>query len=361
MADRPTFYIADDWVALLELRPAARTVYGLLRCNAEYNKNAVAGHTVHVTASWFVEMTQHWSKPLTLATVRRGLLELIEKKVVIRLNDPHDGSGYSLAFVADPGRKHEGPVNGFQHAKKVAKRCGMKAYYTRNESDRLGTPAATGVRLSPAKHWGPRPPEQPEPSAQSSQAESREEVAETDGITEGLEEPAGAGSREEAARPVSDTVPEQKRSVSPEMAELARLLVQNCHGRGVNRQGLLEGEALRVAKACSNALAQGWAPDRIAAKLSALVSDGIHSMEHFLIKKAADLGDPPAAPRSEGTVVVKGQEVDLGSIPWGDLPGTQEAPKDQQDTPPPPLPSSSDDEATRERLARLGRTVRRRG
>ncbi|MCP9209645.1 hypothetical protein [Streptomyces cucumeris] len=343
MGDRPTFSIADDYVAMMELKPAARTVYAILRCNTEFGRNGVPTHAVHVTSLWFSEMTAHWEKPVTPPTARRGLNELIDKGVLVRLNEPQDGSGFVVAFVTDPGPQYKGPVNGFEHAKRVSKRCGTKALYERRD-ERPSTPAITGVRVGAQR--GPANPPKTNPEPPVWEEPGREEFEpfgepEAD-LKGGAEGPEGS--------PVKTGEPE----FNVRQEELARLLVQKCHGKGVNGRGLLEGEARRVAVSYAGRLDQGWSPEQIASKLASLVSSKIHSTEAFLKTKASDFGTPPSGPRSDGVVEINGQPVDLSSYQlWG--PGESSQKKPEIDF----GPASSDDEAKRDRLKQLGRKVRR--
>jgi hypothetical protein len=351
MGTKPTFSLADDYVALMELGPAARTVYMLLRCNASFERNGVVPHSVHVTASWFTEMTSHWQKPMTAVTARRGLNELISKGVLIRLNEPQDGSGFVIAFVVDPRGRISGPTNGYDQAKKVAKRCGTKAYYQRLEDDMPGIPAVTGVRLGSQRNNEARAASrQAEENFEDGHREDRNllpEVHDEPGPDSGVMEEQG-----DAGSPAAEV----QTGPSSEVDELARLLVRNCHGKGMNRQGLLGGEAQRVAEVCAPAMEQGWSPADIASKLSLLVTDKIFSVESFLRKKAADLGTPPPAHQEDNGVIVVGDKVvDLGDIPWDGPAPVKTEPKT-----PVELPPSADDEATRERLAVLGRKMRRR-
>lgn len=345
MGVRPTFSVLDDFVLLMDLKPAERTVYGLLRCNASFARNAVATHTVHVTASWFTEMTAHWEKPMPSSTARRAINGLINAGVLIRLNDPKDGSGFLLAFVADPRGRIKGPTNGFAHAQKVAKKGGVKTYYQRRD-EMPGLPEVTGVRLgrklsgelredlkeAPADHYE----DWDEPVLEAPDPESEERAV-------------PAPRQEEAAPP--------RQPERPEVAELAGLLVRKCREKGLNRRGLLEGEARRVASACTDLLDKGWSPEQVSNRLASLVSDRIHSIESFLVKKSSDLGDPPAKAQENGTVMIEGQKVDLGSVSWNDVFGGVKREAEQQNSA--PLPTPSGDDAKRARLAKLGRSVRR--
>lgn len=365
--ENPTFHLADDFVALMELKPAERTVYMLLRCNASFGRNAVAEHTVHVTASWFTEMTAHWENPMPASTARRGLNGLIAKNVLIRLNEPQDGSGFAVAFVADPRGQVEGPSNGFAHAKKVSKRHGMKVYYERKDG-LPGNPAVTGVRLGRRASQFPRGDETPDrqsppPSVDEELHGLMDEEYET--FHQGPEpEPEFDGDAEpEPEYPdILEEVTASDRSPVPAtgVEELTRLLVDKCRNKGLTRQGLLEGEARRLAEACAPSLTEGWKPDQLATRLSSMVSDKIHSTERFLKGKVADLGSPPAAAfADDGRVMIKGQLVDLRSY-------TTEEPEVQEKTVPeqtapqePPAPPSGSDEETRAYLARKARNLRR--
>lgn len=357
MADKPTFSVLDDYVALMELRPAARNVYNLLRCNAVFGRNGVATHSVHVTASWFTEMTAHWSNPVTAPTARRGLNELIDKGILIRLNPPQDGTGFVLAFVADPGPQYQGPVNGFKHAERVSKRCGTRAFYLRKD-EKPGIPAVTGSRLGSRRQAPARNSAAEKPQSNPEVEFDREEYdMPLEGeFTEAFAEPEPVADVPAAEAAAEAEVPASRRGSAPGVSELTRLLVQKCHSKGLHRQGLLEGEARRIAETCENSLRRGWSPDQIATRLSALVSDKIHSMEPFLRKKAVDLGAPPAATRGDGTVLIKGEAVDLGAYSMNNLPqGDGEKAKQEQA----PLPPSVDGQVKRDRLAQLARQARR--
>lgn len=277
MGEKATFHIADDWVALLELKPAARTVYSLLRCNAAYGRSGVATHSVHVTSSWFHEMTQHWENPLTMPTVRRGLNELIDKGVLIRTNDPQDGSGFVLAFVTDPGPQYQGPVNGFQHAKRVSKRCGTKAYYVRQE-ETLGIPSVTGIRRNAQ---GPGAIPRQAPAADSGvAAETPAEPFDGTVVESGTPKP-------EPAAPQSE--------VTPAMREFAERLEERTGAMTDPKLRLMAGACQRLAEAVRPALDQGWDPKVLANRLASELNPRINTPERFLASKAKDLGSPPKA------------------------------------------------------------------
>lgn len=356
MGDRPTFHLADDYVALMELTPCARTVYGLLRCNAEFDRNAAANHAVHVTSQWFTEMTSHWQRPMSGATARRGLNELISKKVLIRMNGK-DGSGFLVAFVADPRGLREGPVNGFEHAKRVARRTDVSVYYQRKE-ERPGTPAVTGSRLRSKRTTPPHPRTSKEDTPQ--EADLMDEFAdEFDLLDEAMPKVMDGSPGDEPAGTADPAgAPEDSEANMAGLGELTRLLVSKCHGKGLGRRGILEGEARRVAEACAPALEKGWSPEGIASQLSSLVSDKIHSAELFLRTRAADLGEPPLATPEDGTVMVKGKRVDLGAYEWDEM-NTPTGAREDVPSEASPVPTSREDQEKKNRLAKLARQARR--
>lgn len=280
MGEKATFHIADDWVALLELKPAARTVYGVLRCNAAFGRAGVATHTVHVTSSWFTKMTEHWESPLTPPTVRRGLNELIKKGVLLRLNDPQDGSGFLLAFVTDPGPNYDGPVNGFEHAKKVAKKYGTKAYYVRRD-EVPGTPSVTGIRRELGRKGNRREPAPPE----------RWDLDE-----------AGTEVDPEPDFDILDEVENENRNeperktLPPQMEALAEALERRTARLNVPGHRLTRDQCRMVAQECGQVLALGWDPATLAHRMVSQMGPKIHSPLKFLPKKAVELGAPPAPP-----------------------------------------------------------------
>jgi hypothetical protein len=286
MAGKPTFYLADDFVALMELKPAERTVYGLLRCNASFGRNGVADHTVHVTAGWFTEMTAHWENPLPASTARRALNGLIDKGVLIRLNEPQDGSGFLLAFVADPRGQLQGPVNGFEQAKKVAKRCGVRAYYERRD-EMPGNPAVTGIRLLPPKrHWKSGDPDLVPPVAPK---------AEYDGPEEAFPEDAPEPDVQDGGpEPNFDEPEPQGPPVTDQMREFARALEERTSQMADPKLRLMSGACQRLAEEYRTALEQGWIPRVLANRLASELNPRIKLPERLLASKAGDIGAPPA-------------------------------------------------------------------
>lgn len=291
MGDRPTFFIADDYVALMDLKPAERTVYMLLRCNTSFGRKGVAEHAVHVTASWFTEMTSHWEKPFPASTARRGINGLIDKGVLIRLNEPQDGSGFVLAFVADPRGQIDGPVNGFEHAKRTAKRCGTKVYYERKDG-LPGIPSVTGVRLGSRKvpqdvdSWGEQDNESP--------------AAPQDDVPEERQTPAATPAK--VPEPRAEEAAERA-DVTPVMKEFADRLEERTAQFNDPKLRLLTGACQRLAEAARPVLDRGWSPKLLVNRLASELNPRINTPERFLLSKLKDIGDPPKNAPSEAPSV----------------------------------------------------------
>lgn len=322
MGEKPTFSLCDDYVALMELKPAARTVYMLLRCNASFGRHGVAEHTVHVTSQWFTEMTRHWENPMPASTARRGLNELIDKGVLIRLNEAMDGSGFIVAFVADPRGRIEGPTNGFNHAKKVAKRCGPTVYYNRRD-ERPGIPAVTGIRLT--RRYTP-----PSDDAENG----------SDFMPEPEPQPEDIGTPQDSPEPEPEPAAPPK--IHPQgtaaMRDFAEALEEVTAQKADPKLRLMTGACHRLAEAYRDALEQGWDPKMLAKRLASELNPRINSPERFLASKADDLGVPPKT-ATPGTPAPSDLGVD--GIPEADLRHQHE----ENET------SDSDDEAEKERIA----------
>lgn len=292
MSDMPTFHVADDYVALMELKPAERTVYGLLRCNARFARQGVADHTVHVTGQWFTEMTSHWENPIPASTARRALNGLIKKGVLKRLNDPKDGSGFALAFVADPRGQIDGPVNGFQHAKRVNRRCGSRVYYDRRE-DLPGDPSVTGIRLGQARYnWTPGKGDEPAPRSEPAPApdeQPNEMPAQPTPAQQMLATPASGDRFDVDPEPTECELP-------PQVEVLAEALERKTARLNTPGHRLTRAQCRQVATECAPALALGWDPALLAARMVDQMGPKIHTPVRFLPKKAAELGAPPAQP-----------------------------------------------------------------
>jgi hypothetical protein len=323
MSDRPTFSLTDDWVTLADLDHLTFRIYSILRTNAEFGRNGVVNHTVHVTASWVVDCTQHWEKPLAMSTVRKHMQKLVDAGVLRRVNDPKEGLGTIYEFVADPGEDYPHPVNGFEHAKRISRSRGTTSVYRRIRTDDSTAPSASRRSSRPV--------------VQVVEAFDAEPVAEEqefdlsglDGI--GQEGPALTESQREFA------------------FELEALTSQNSE----EHLRMTTGSCRRVAEAMRPVLAKGWRPKVLAGRLAAELNPKVHTPERLLISKASDFGAPPteADPKS-GKTMIKGKLVDLGSYDMGfgyGAPAPEPAPAQ------PDVPPAQTDEGTRERLARLAR------
>lgn len=283
MSGKPTFHMSQDWVALIDLGPAARTVLGLLHCNALFGRNGLVTHTVHVTSSWFTEMTAHWKKPLSAPTARRGMNELIEKGVLTRLNKPNDGAGFIVSFVLEPGPDYEGPVNGFEHAKSVSKRCGTKALYERR--DEKG-------ELPPVQ-----PMTAPKPVKKAPAGDLAQELdLDVPAVDPGDEDPefdmSDLGSAPTTVDPLDTglTMAQQEFVV-----ELEAATAKNPEPR----LRLLRGQCESVAASARKALELGWEPKALAVRMASELNPKIHSPQRLLEIKLSQVGaPPPKRPRS---------------------------------------------------------------
>ncbi|QJD53752.1 hypothetical protein SEA_KELA_182 [Streptomyces phage Kela] len=265
MSDRPTFSLTDDWVTLADLDHLTFRIYSILRTNAEFGRNGVVNHTLHVTASWVVDCTRHWKKPLAMSTVRKHMQKLVDAGVLRRVNDPKEGLGTIYEFVADPGEDYPHPVNGFEHAKRISRSRGTTSVYRRIRTDDSTAPS-TSRRSS-------------RPVVQAVEAFDAEPVAEEqefdlsglDGI--GQEGPALTESQQEFAEEL-----EQATGVST-----------TPHLR------LMAGACRRIADAYGPALESGWIPRDLARRLAAELNPKVRMPEKLLVSKAEDIGKPPKA------------------------------------------------------------------
>ena len=265
MSDRPTFSLTDDWVTLADLDHLTFRIYSILRTNAEFGRNGVVNHTLHVTASWVVDCTRHWKKPLAMSTVRKHMQKLVDAGVLRRVNDPKEGLGTIYEFVADPGEDYPHPVNGFEHAKRISRSRGTTSVYRRIRTDDSTAPS-TSRRSS-------------RPVVQAVEAFNAEPVAEEqefdlsglDGI--GQEGPALTESQQEFAEEL-----EQATGVST-----------TPHLR------LMAGACRRIADAYGPALESGWIPRDLARRLAAELNPKVRMPEKLLVSKAEDIGKPPKA------------------------------------------------------------------
>jgi hypothetical protein len=265
MSDRPTFSLTDDWVTLADLDHLTFRIYSILRTNAEFGRNGVVSHTVHVTASWVVDCTRHWEKPLAMSTVRKHMQKLVDAGVLRRVNDPKEGLGTIYEFVADPGEDYPHPVNGFEHAKRISRSRGTTSVYRRIRTDDSTAPSASRRSSRPV--------------VQAVEAFDAEPVTEEqefdlsglDGI--GQEGPALTESQREFAEEL-----EQATGVST-----------TPHLR------LMAGACRRIAETYGPALESGWIPRDLARRLAAELNPKVRMPEKLLVSKAEDIGKPPKA------------------------------------------------------------------
>lgn len=350
MSGKPTFHMSQDWVALIDLGPAARTVLGLLHCNALFGRNGLVTHTVHVTSSWFTEMTAHWKKPLSAPTARRGMNELIEKGVLTRLNKPNDGAGFIVSFVLEPGPDYEGPVNGFEHAKSVSKRCGTKALYERR--DEKG-------ELPPVQ-----PMTAPKPVKKAPAGDLARELDSSIPDVKPSEESEFDMSGLDSASAVIDPFDTELTMTQQEFAiELETATSNNPE----ERLRLMAGQCARIARAAEPALKRGWEPGALARRLASELNPKIHSPEALLKKKVGDVGDPPVKPeQASGDVLfIKGKLVDVSDYDpgfgYGPAPAPTSLPIPEDE---PSVPVATKEPIRRgtkeERLAELARRHMRR-
>lgn len=312
MTDRPTFSLVDDWVALADLDHITFRIYCILRTNAEFGRNGMVNHTLHVTASWVVDCTQHWKKPLAVSTVRKHMQRLVEQGILKRANDPLGGLGVIYSFVVDPGEGYEHPVNGFEHAKRISRSRGTTSIYRR-------------VPL------GDVPPEKkPSPA--------RPGASEIGDVFEGAPEPEAGGDafgfapigaeREPAADSPFDEEPEFDASgldglesapsrPTPSMVEFAVELERATSQHPEEKLHLLAGACQRIAEAVAPALERGWDPKKLARRLSGELNPKVHSPERLLMTKVPDIGNPPQGQHADGMMVMNGQVVDPADVDFG--------------------------------------------
>lgn len=274
MADRPTFSLTDDWVVLADLDHLTFRIYCILRTNAEFGRNGVVNHTVHVTASWVVDCTKHWEKPLAMSTVRKHMQKLVEAGVLDRVNDPSGGVGVIYQFVADPGEGYAHPVNGFEHAKRISRGRGTTSTYRRIPLD----DGSLRVAQPEQKRKGRGTSELEDELEAVLHAHSEEEDLEFD--TSGFDAP----------QPTDDGLTAKEREFAAELEEAT--------GRNATpRLRLLAGQCERVAKAAGPALERGWEPAALARRLASELNQKINSPQQFLVKKLDEVGKPPSARR----------------------------------------------------------------
>jgi hypothetical protein len=336
MSDRPTFSLTDDWVTLADLDHLSFRIYCILRTNAEFGRNSVVNHTVHVTASWVVDSTRHWKKPLALSTVRKHMQNLVDKGVLVRVNDPNEGLGVMYEFVADPGEGYEQPVNGFEHAKRISRGRGTTSVYRRVPIEGLvigvdDPPGRSGRRGSYEAPPLPLSVTEPDVEPDPPQEEPEFDLSGLDRL--------GEPSPEKPTGPMAEFAAELESATSQKSEEKLRLMTGACR---------------RIAVAVGPALERGWGARELAIRLAAELNPKIHSPEKLLLRKIEDLGDPPVrVARTKDEVIIGGKAVDLGSYDMGFGHDAAPAPVGKKESPP-------DGETKEDRLRRIARMAGRR-
>lgn len=357
------FTMADDWALLHpKMDNNAWRVYSILKSKIRHANGGFPEHGFRITVTWLRDVTKHLPG-MSESTLKRALVVLTDSVGALRRASVKvKGEPVWYEFVVDPGANYTGPMSMSDHEAALRKKGELSPRAMFREEDLTGGPHVTGSRYR-GKDWkyasGDKGKHRQRPMEQEQQAPGAALTDEFSELADEMHRPDGGMAVELEETFEKPAAPAGVRSSVPvEQRELARLLVRKCHGKGLNQQGILEGEALRVAAACGEALSQGWTPERVATKLSALVSNKIHSIEPFLKTRATDLGAPPAAPHGNGLTEVNGKLVDLGSYDtWG--PADSVTRKTERPEPE-AVPASRGDTAKQARLANLARQARRR-
>lgn len=300
MSDRPTFSLTDDWVVLADLDHLTFRIYCILRTNAEFGRGGIVNHTVHVTASWVVDSTSHWEKPLAMSTVRKHMQKLVEAGVLIRVNSPGEGVGVIYQFVSDPGEEYAHPVNGFEHAKRISRGRGTTSTYRRiplNDENFTRSTKSRKVAIAP---------------------DFADDLDSAMGQYVAKEEPEFdlSGLDSVSVTPHADPPGSDLTISQQEFATELEALTSNNRDEHLR---LMAGQCARIAEAVHPALERGWEPGALAKRLAAELNPKIHSPESLLKKKAADLGAPPVKPEQAGEdmLFIKGRLVDVSDYDPG--------------------------------------------
>lgn len=318
MSDRPTFSLTDDWVTLADLDHLTFRIYCILRTNAEFGRGGVVNHTMHVTASWVVDSTSHWEKPLAMSTVRKHMQKLVEAGVLIRVNSPGEGVGVIYQFVADPGEKYEHPVNGFEHAKRISRGRGTTSVYRRiplNDEN-----FTRSMRSGKA----------------STTADFADELDSAMGQYVAEEEPEfDLSGLDSAPTATIDPFDPDLTMAQQEFAIELEAITSNSSEEHLR---LMTGQCVRIAKAVQPALERGWEPRMLAKRLAGELNPKIHSPEALLKRKAGDLGAPPVKPEQAGEdmLFIKGRLVDVSDYDPGFGYGPAPRPDAAPENPPEP-------------------------
>lgn len=346
MSDRPTFSLVSDWATLADLDHITFRIYAIICTNAEFGRNGLTTHNLHVTASWVVDATSHWEKPLGTSTVRKHMQKLVKAGVLVRVNNPNEGMGTIYSIVTDPGEEYEGPVNGFSHARQISRRKDTKSVYRRIPLD--------GAIPGPKEK--PKTIEEEDVTAATpfddvATPEAAEQFFENADIQANLFDDSEIPPQE---LEFGFEEPKEKNpGLTPQAAEFAAELEAITGRHSEEKLHLMTGVCRRIAIAVTPALERGWDPRNLAKRLSSELNPKIHSPEKLLMTKVADLGDPPLN-GNDGKVRVNGQVVDLSSVDLGFGHDDDSGPEIIKTSPAP----QQRRESTGERLARLARKSR---
>lgn len=312
-----------QWVMLHEeISNGAKVAYTIMRGSVKHVSGSFPETAFELDANWLAAMmVNRKGLPLDRKTAANYLLELV-KHGALRIKEASKGVRTEFEFVVDPGSDYKGDTKVSDREKRLRRAGIMKRTSRFHVTDLSGHPTTTGTRLRRDQTPGASDIARQRPTPPAKNAPT---VAPTGGPGSGSAKPEVAQPYVRKSEPViaeePPFTPEPPVNTSPEVAELARLLADKCQGKGLQKRGLLGGEAARVAESCAGLLESGWTPEKIATQLSSLVSDKIHSAEQFLIKKVPDLGAPPVFGSRDNSVEipkVNGQEVDFSQIDMWD-------------------------------------------
>lgn len=330
------FTVVDDWVILnQEINSTEFRVYAILRAAVLNEYGGIPKSGLRVTAGWVAQIS---GDLFSRTTAHRALRGLAAKGVLGRLNDPKEGGeGAEFEFIVHPPEGYEGVTNVQAEMARIRKKTTRSIRFDAVEID--GNPRNGLTRKDHVK------PSVGDLLGQPAEPES------------GDEDPGFDTSALDPDIPQPDDVVADLTMNQQEFAtELETLTSRKPEGH----LRLMRGQCVRVAEAVRPALERGWDPKKLAQRMAAELNPKIHSPEKLLLRKAGDLGDPPkSAPKAEGgTVVIKGQAVDLSNYDPGYGYGSLPAPEPKGDSIPDPVPSVAS-ETKEERLARLARKYNR--
>lgn len=330
------FTVVDDWVILnQEISSTEFRVYALLRGAVINAYGGIPKSGIRVTAGWVAAVS---GGLFSRITAQRALRGLSEKGVLGRLNDPRqEGDASQFEFIVYPEEGYEGATNIQAEVSRMKKRATRSIQFDTIEIEgnpKNGLTRKDHVKPSVGDLLGQ--PAEPEPGGEDPEFDAS-------ALDPDIPQPDDA---------VADLTVNQQEFA----AELETLTSRKPEGH----LRLMRGQCVRVAEAVRPALERGWDPKKLAQRMAAELNPKIHSPEKLLLRKAGDLGDPPkSAPKAGGgTVVIKGEAVDLSNYDPGYGYGSLPAPEPKGDSTPAPAPPVVS-ETKEERLARLARKYNR--